>query len=189
MNKTERYIIYAIIAILLTFSIISLCNSLPRNSGMDYIGVIVGILSLLVTILIGWNIYTVVDFNRKNNSIERRVQEATNVLNVEINHIIRGYTAFLSAQHQVSKGYILLAVEEYMIAIEESLQSRETEPAKLGINGLLDLLSQSRNRMIVFHFDKEQKERYISILYKLKASKEYQEYEIDKLIDAFFYVQ
>lgn len=121
--------------------------------------------------------------------MERRVQEATNVLNVEINHIIRGYAAFLSAQHQASKGYILLAVEEYMISIEESLQSRETEPAKLGINGLLDLLSQSHNRMIVFHFDKDQKERYISILYKLKTSKEYQEYEIDKLIDAFFYVQ
>lgn len=189
MNKTERYIIYAAILISFTFSIISLCSSLPRNSGMDYIGVIVGILSLLVTILIGWNIYTVVDFNRKNNSMERRVYEATNILNAEINHIIKGYAAFLSAQHQGAKGYILLAVEGYMTAIEESLQSRETEPAKLSINGLLDLLSQSHNRMIVFHFDKDQKERYISILYKLKASKEYQEYEIDKLIDAFFYVQ
>lgn len=189
MNKTERYIIYAIIAISLTFSIISLCNSLPRNNEIDYIGVIVGILSLLVTILIGWNIYTVVDFNRKNNSMRRKVQEATNILNAEINHIIRGYAAFLSAQHQVVQGHISFAVEGYMTAIEESLQSRETEPAKLSINGLLDLLLQSHNRMIVFHFDKDQKERYISILYKLKVSKEYQDYEIDKLLDAFFCVQ
>ena len=56
MNKTERYIIYVAIVISFTFSIISLCSSLPRTSGLDYIGVIVGILSLLVTILIGWQI-------------------------------------------------------------------------------------------------------------------------------------
>ena len=32
-------------------------------------------------------------------------------------------------------------------------------------------------------------ERYISILYKLKVSKEYQALEIDKLIDVFFNVK
>lgn len=56
MDKTEKYIIYATLVISFTFSIISLCSSLPRTSGLDYIGVIVGILSLLVTILIGWQI-------------------------------------------------------------------------------------------------------------------------------------
>lgn len=189
MNKTERIILYIIIIASFAMSTVAMCRSFPRIYGIDYIGVIVGILSLLVTILIGWNIYTVVDFNRKVNSMGHKVHEATNILNAEINHIIRGYAAFLSAQHQETQGHISFAVEGYMTAIEESLQSRETEPAKLGINGLLELLSQSHSGIIVFCFDKEQRERYISILYKLKVSKEYQALEIDKLIDAFFNVQ
>lgn len=189
MNKAERIILYIIIITSLAMSSIAMCRSFPRICGIDYIGVIIGILSLLVTILIGWNIYTVVDFNRKNNSMRRKVQEATNILNAEINHIIRGYASFLSAQHQETQGHISFAVEGYMTAIEESLQSRETEPAKLGINGLLELLSQSHNGITVFCFDKKQRERYISILYKLKVSKEYQTLEIDKLIDAFFNAQ
>jgi hypothetical protein len=32
---------------------------------MDYIGVIVGILSLLVTVLIGWNIYIALDIKKE----------------------------------------------------------------------------------------------------------------------------
>ncbi len=189
MHKAERIILYIIIITSLAMSSIAMCRSFPRIYGIDYIGVIIGILSLLVTILIGWNIYTVVDFNRKVNSMGHRVHEATNILNAEINHIIRGYAAFLSAQHQGTQGHISFAIEGYMTAIEESLQSRETEPAKLSINGLLELLLQSHSGIIVFCFDKEQRERYISILYKLKVSKEYQALEIDKLIDAFFNAQ
>ena len=49
MNKTERLTIYGVVMFSLTLSIISLCNSHPRTDGLDYIGVIVGILSLLVT--------------------------------------------------------------------------------------------------------------------------------------------
>src|SRR5574344_831127 len=40
-------------------SIIALCKCCPRNGNLsfDYMGVIVGILSLLVTVLIGWQIF------------------------------------------------------------------------------------------------------------------------------------
>lgn len=43
--------------------IVLLCIVYPRieNLGFDYIGVIVAILALLVTILIGWNIWSVID--------------------------------------------------------------------------------------------------------------------------------
>ena len=71
MSKTERCILYVAIALSFTFSIVSLCKSLPRTSGLDYIGVIVAILTLLVTILIGWNIYTVIDFNKKKEELSK----------------------------------------------------------------------------------------------------------------------
>ena len=71
MDKAKEVIIYIIVLASLIMSIFSLCNSLPRTDGLDYIGVIVGILSLLVTILIGWNIYTVIDFNKKKDELSK----------------------------------------------------------------------------------------------------------------------
>lgn len=51
----------------LLVSIITLCLVKPHCSELsfDYQGVIVGILSLLVTALIGWNIYTTIDLKGK----------------------------------------------------------------------------------------------------------------------------
>ena len=71
MDKAKEVIIYIIVLASLIMSIFSLCNSLPRTDGLDYIGVIVGILSLLVTILIGWNIYTVIDFNKTKEELSK----------------------------------------------------------------------------------------------------------------------
>lgn len=76
MNNTERIIIWSVVAVSLIMSIAALCRSLPCVMGVDYMGVIVGILSLLVTVLIGWNIYTVVDFNR----IKEEQKEAMKVI-------------------------------------------------------------------------------------------------------------
>lgn len=47
----------------IVMSIIAICTSYPHNVelGFDYQGVIVGVLSLLVTVLLGWNIYTLID--------------------------------------------------------------------------------------------------------------------------------
>lgn len=55
-TETERLVIYGAVMLSLILSIISLCNSQPATNRLDYIGVIVGILSLLVTILIGWQL-------------------------------------------------------------------------------------------------------------------------------------
>ena len=48
MKNSSNYILWTITLISLLFSIISLCNSYPRTSdfGFDYLGIIVGILSL-----------------------------------------------------------------------------------------------------------------------------------------------
>jgi hypothetical protein len=79
MKKWERWIVYPILAISISFSLAVICKWLPRilninesgqyDLGFDYMGVIVGILSLLVTVLIGWNIYQLVDFKGKLKQI------------------------------------------------------------------------------------------------------------------------
>lgn len=76
--------IISIIAIL--FSIISLCPSIPRainddNLQFDYLGLIIGILSLLITALIGWNIFQLIDFKEKTNQIDELKDQTAKRLN------------------------------------------------------------------------------------------------------------
>lgn len=60
--KTNVAIVVAC-SVSLIISIIALCLSVPRSQELDfdYLGLLVGIQSLIVTILIGWNIYCLVD--------------------------------------------------------------------------------------------------------------------------------
>lgn len=59
------------------FSLFTLCRCLPRvlsNQALDfdYIGVIVGILSVLITILVGWNVFSVIDLKNTAKKMEER---------------------------------------------------------------------------------------------------------------------
>lgn len=80
MKRTERLVIYGFVLLSLILSIISLCSSLPRAGGLDYIGVIVGILSLLVTILIGWQITNYFMLEKKAKSYAEKLQSNIAIL-------------------------------------------------------------------------------------------------------------
>lgn len=70
MAKNRISIYLSLAAILL--SIISICIAAWRSPGLsfDYQGVLVSVLSILVTILIGWNIYTLIDIKSTKDKIE-----------------------------------------------------------------------------------------------------------------------
>ena len=64
-------------------SIIALCRQYPSSLSFDYNGIIVAILSLLVAVLVGWNIYQLIDFNEKNKQISvlgKRFEEELNYI-------------------------------------------------------------------------------------------------------------
>lgn len=67
----------------LFISIIGLCISYPKNEhlGFDYTGIIVGILSLLITILIGWQIYNTININ---NELKKHINNRFNLLNNQV---------------------------------------------------------------------------------------------------------
>lgn len=65
--KKEGKISLIISLIAIVFSIIAICHIYPRELGLDYLGWIVGILALLTTILLGWNIYTIIDIKESHN--------------------------------------------------------------------------------------------------------------------------
>lgn len=70
----------------LTFSIAALGFSAyaafvcDKRIETDWMGVLVGILSLLVTVLIGWNIYNLIDFKNKEKEIDRSIQKLNSTL-------------------------------------------------------------------------------------------------------------
>lgn len=64
----------------LVCSLIALFHILPRELELDYLGVIVGILSFLITLLLGWNIYTVVDFKSKIEFMDSRRKELESII-------------------------------------------------------------------------------------------------------------
>lgn len=70
MKLQEKWISYIALVlsfIAIAFSLFVLVTYCPRTTELelDYMGIIIGILALLVTILIGWNIYTVLDFKNQ----------------------------------------------------------------------------------------------------------------------------
>lgn len=72
MSKYGNTITLILSAISIMVSVAALCRTYPHTSdlGMDYQGVIVGMLALLVTILIGWQIYTAINVKEELKDIK-----------------------------------------------------------------------------------------------------------------------
>lgn len=72
MSKYGNTITLILSAISIMVSVAALCRTYPHTSdlGMDYQGVIVGMLALLVTILIGWQIYTEINVKEELKDIK-----------------------------------------------------------------------------------------------------------------------
>lgn len=72
MSKYGNTITLILSAISIMVSVAALCRTYPHTSdlGMDYQGVIVGMLAPLVTILIGWQIYTAINVKEELKDIK-----------------------------------------------------------------------------------------------------------------------
>lgn len=87
MNNSERAEIHSGIAWAIIFSlaaiimaVIALATVCPRNDlSLDYMGVIVGILSLLVTALIGWQVFNLIKIDRLKDNLETAEKRITEV--------------------------------------------------------------------------------------------------------------
>ena len=60
----------------LIIAVVALCRTCPRTVSLsfDYLGVIVGVLSVLVTVVIGWNIYSILDIKRLRSEISNEIK-------------------------------------------------------------------------------------------------------------------
>jgi len=74
---------YLLCGMALFISVTALVVSLLRNStwNVDYPSLLVSVLSVLVTLLIGWNIYSLVDFNHRKKEIKDITDDTSMKLN------------------------------------------------------------------------------------------------------------
>lgn len=80
--------------VLSTISIAALCRSFYRDVQLelDYSGILVGILSALCTVLIGWQIYTVIDFSQREKVNSAKIAGIIEALkNSERKDLYRSY--------------------------------------------------------------------------------------------------
>lgn len=84
MGKYGNTITLILSAISIMVSVAALCRTYPHTSdlGMDYQGVIVGILALLVTVLVGMNL--LVDFGRATKEVELLKAKLHNDINTSL---------------------------------------------------------------------------------------------------------
>ena len=82
MSKRYRPLVAIWLVIITIISFASLCRTFYRGVSLeiDYLGIIVGILAVLCTILIGWQIYSYIDFNKREERNQSDIVKLRDIL-------------------------------------------------------------------------------------------------------------
>lgn len=101
MRGSERVLFWIAVILSMGFAIASLCISLARQEekqlNFDYQGAIVAIFSLLVTVLIGWNIIQYLDADRRINRFDGRLNGMNARIDNMANNLATLHEARISA--------------------------------------------------------------------------------------------
>lgn len=75
---------------------------LPENLSFDYMGIIIGILSLLVGTLVGWQIYKTIEVDKKIESVESRYKSM-------LDNELYKMSAYTNASAEYIQGIVILS--------------------------------------------------------------------------------
>lgn len=112
-------------------------NRVPKELGFDYIGVIVGILSALITIAVGWQFFYQLKIEDKLKEIAKTEVEKnslkiletiinntlkTNIKDAEFYTISRDYNRVLSLYNSILEEYLLLQDKKHIVEIVSAIK-------------------------------------------------------------------
>ncbi len=169
-NIASCLVVASIIAGLLSFSAIYIALKSP-NTDLYENDVAVEVLGVLVTILMGWNIVSVVDFKQK--------MEKVDVIYNDFEHVISGIMQ-LYINSFLIRGDKDTVFDNCMIALDEIVLCKNSELNKRSINDIMDLLNRlcetmkKTNKCIIY---KGSRLKYLHILRHIDH--EYSESVID----------
>lgn len=174
----RKKIICTLSIIAIVFSMISIFISIYCNVRLlepvkwDLLGVLAGILSILVTVLIGWQLYNIISFERRINKLKQEIKRENikqlEGLKKEVEYKI--YDA--EAQLLYRQSLVAEAIDQYywsleciMNAIEKTTYNPYTSPEIIEKidDALMDLIHKIKGESV---FSTKDLERYITIIKK-----------------------
>lgn len=147
----------------LLFTLI-ICLSIQRCYDVDLYSIVIAILTLLVTILIGWQIYNAIEVNKKLGEIQRIASKVAYEENKKYNHTTIAVIHYINAlDFYKRQNFTDKAVDELFCCIEEALKGRFQFPIDMAISYLLKIPDDN-----LFIMESKRKE-YLRILYKVNC--------------------
>lgn len=138
----------------------------PPHVDFDYQGLLVGILSLLVTVLIGWQIYNAIEVNKKVNNINKVAERAAYNENKLYNHTTMAVVYYINAIDSVKRNNdTAKAVDGLFNCINEALRGKFQFPIEMAMDYLLEMGKEN------FFIYPDKKEDYKMILNNIKNEK------------------
>lgn len=173
-------------------SVVAICVSLPSapELGIDYIGVIIGILSLLVTMLIGWQIWNVIAIDKK---IDGKVKQTSDSLTESINVTKKEMIEYIEKANEKSQTEIMTsllfiqgdnflfksqfenALLRYLDVISDIIEKPYIENYSDAINACIlkarEAMRSVNNNELKRVLKEEKKESYLKALLKIEGYK------------------
>lgn len=120
MNKNWNIAAYIGVIVSLVISIVAICLAAPRTTqtAFDYQGIIVGALSMLVTALIGWQIYNIINIQ---SSLDKFAHKMSKIDQLEEEY--RKMDIYNDAQTYESISHILYTQMRYCEALDGTLKA------------------------------------------------------------------
>lgn len=155
--------ILAICSFLSLILSLAVCVSFSRYYSIDIYSFIISILTLLVALLIGFQIYNAIEVHKKLNEMQRIAAKAAYEENERYNHTTMAVVYYINAIDYYKRQNISeKTIDGLFCCIEEALKGKFQFPIDMAINYMLDNIPSEN-----FFVQKSKKEIYMRILYKI----------------------
>lgn len=161
----------------LLLSVIAVCVSVWRSPELsfDYQGVLVGVLSLLVTMLVGFQIYNSIDVNRKISEIEKVSRDTARIESSKSIHATKSCMHTREGIESYNNHFVTIAIDEFMIALQEGILSEDNDMLEQPYHYLMMIMRGNKDGYPIL---KGEKDKYINILSSVQIYKS----DMNKLI-------
>lgn len=124
----------------LIISVISICSAIFVESPhqCEYLGLLISVLSVIVTVLIGWQVYNIIDYN-----IARREIKA-------LKPAMRAYVITLSTLDWERRNMTEYAMEKYINAIEEAIKSGDDEVVEYPLSRIRAMIEKNKGKILIY---------------------------------------
>ena len=153
-------VISSFFSLILSFIV---CVSYSNYHSIDIYSFIISILTLLVTLLLGFQIYNAIEVHKKLNEMQRIATKAAYEENERYNHTTIAVVYYINAiDYYKRQNMSDKTIDGLFCCIEEALKGKFQFPIDMAISYMLDNIPSEN-----FFVNKSKKEIYMRTLYKI----------------------